>query len=129
MKYILLVCTCLLFIPTGCENENCHSYISIKNRSSQQVVFATLISGTDGCVLDGKILESGEVIEYSPFVNCIENWMRANQRVDLYFVDPEGYHSEQMFDCDSADAYNDILVVKSLTQKELENMDFQVSYP
>lgn len=133
MKIRILICLILLTSAT-CKKEgnDCHYNISLKNNSSEPVIFAIANPGNKGCTLDGAAVNPGKTDEYQPFSSCIENRLgsNSNEKIFIYVVNPDSINTpNQYYSCDSIEYNNDIFATHELSLTDLKAIDFEINYP
>jgi len=132
-KYMFIPLLCLLMSST-CQNEDKnHFYITIKNRSNNDVYLARTGYYKGKCSLGiMEILEKNSVFEYRPYNWSIERVLgRGSETVlELYFVNPDKFNEPaDLYDCDSIPIKNDILRHYQLTLEDLRRMNWTIVFP
>lgn len=122
---------CFTFFVSNCENENnSHSFITLKNNSNEDMYLCNLFTNSGKCNLSkGGILKKNSSLEYAPYNGKIESRLRDGGILEFYLVDPNNYNEHNIFyDCDSIAIKNNILMHYKLTLKDLERMNWQLVY-
>ena len=127
-KYIFLPLMCLMLMSSTCENDNNrHFEITFKNQSDSSVDLAERGTYDGRCALIPiTVIEKNSVFQWRPFNASIERELGNSGILELFFVNnrqPQGF-----YDCDSIPIKNDILRHYQLTLKDLQRMNFTVTY-
>jgi hypothetical protein len=134
-KLYLYLLVLTMFVQCRKENEDCHFFITIKNNSSQEIIFGFPGSPSDSnlCTLHDDVskIKLNKQINYRPysFPDCIETRIKleGNLRA-LFIVDPNNYTTEAV-PCEEFKERNTILRTYILTLEDLERMDYTINYP
>ena len=110
------------------ENEDCHFYIFIENKSSDDIIVARKFFYDDLCKLSGEQIEANE--KYSDYAVCWERRLMNEGPEEFYIVDPANYNMPSIYyNCDSIAIKNTILKHYILTLEDLQAVDFEITYP
>ena len=124
------------------ESEDCHFFVTIKNNSSQEIVFSTgsdiSFSGNESldCYVSDinfKRISSRQEAKYQPYPypDCIEKAIKVDNEVllfPLYIIDANNY-TIGIFPCEEFEERNTILRTYILTLEDLERLNYTINYP
>lgn len=118
------------------ENEDCHFYITIKNNSSENVIFSTgSYLNVNKCFInsfDSMDIPSNKKHKYQPYSypDCIEKRLILDGGLiwTLYIIDPANFLPGYI-PCEEFEKSNTILRYFSLTLEDLERMNYTINYP
>lgn len=116
--------------------DPCHKKIKIKNNSDTAIIFAQKFGyhGPDSCILTGAMLLPDSSFSEVLYRHCYENLLRNGNTFQLYILPAWdtiaiSYPPKYTYDCDSINKRYNILKKYDLTLKELQDMDFTITYP
>jgi len=122
---------CFTFFFSSCESEdNYHSFITIVNKSDNDVYLCNRFTNVGKCNLSkGGTLKKKSNLEYNPYNGNIEMNLKNNGILEFYLVDPNHYNEPNVFyNCDSIALKNNILMHYKLTLEDLERMNWEIVY-
>ena len=137
MKRISILLSVFTLIMTACkkESDDCHFFITIRNNSENEIIFAYSGFPSDSslCTLHDNItiIKSKENHKYRPYQHpdCIEQRIKleGSSRF-LFIVDPNNYTTDAV-PCEEFEERNTILRTYALTLEDLERLDYTINYP
>lgn len=132
MKTIFIITVLFLTLSASlCNKEECHRTITIKNVSSQKVIYSSILY--DGLNPSKCLLTKNAELNSNDFYiqesrSCWEDRLK-NRNFEFYIVDPSNFNTGSFYSCDSIEIKNTILKHYVLTLDDLKQSNFIVTYP